>query len=208
MQAAYFLVPNHNHPAEEFSFTEKKRNPKIAVLVSHAGAHTLTSTDLFDADTELAQRLSQMLTKFYKDNRDSVQIIPPYKVQGYRSKHPEDWNTKGPAEIGKELGADFVINLEITRLSLYDEKSSGLRFQGQALMYQGKVEIEVTVVDVNNPEEGMLLTKFYRGTYPSVPEPATDCTVGAFKDRFFVRIARDLSRWFAAHPSEAKQGFD
>src|SRR5688500_151159 len=79
MQAAYFLVPNHNHPAEEFSFTEKKRNPKIAILVSHAGAHTLTSTDLFDADRELAQRLNKMLAKFYKDNRESVQLISPYK---------------------------------------------------------------------------------------------------------------------------------
>jgi hypothetical protein len=53
------------------------------------------------------------------------------------------------------------------------------------------------------------VNKAYIGLYPSITQlSVTDMTPGVFKERFMQRMGRDISCWFAAHPTEAKQGFD
>jgi hypothetical protein len=96
-----------------------------------------------------------------------------------------------------------VVSLEITKMSLYEERSHNQ-------LYRGHVEIHVTVVDVKNPEEGAVLTKPYVCEYPdlgSVPVDQ-DESMHVFRAKFIDKMSRDLSRWFAQYPTETKHDFE
>jgi hypothetical protein len=196
---AFFLMPQDPKCPPDFSLTESKKDPKVVIVASHGGSDTLT-TDLFNADRMLAEQLTIELQKRYKENGDRVKIEAPYKVQEYKARHA-DWDLKTPVEVGKHFGADYVINLEITRLSLCDP-------QKHLDMYFWQAEIHVTVTDVNGPkEQGPVFTKNYVTSFPETGPVVADCTLAAFRARFIQQMARDLSCMFASHPTEAKSSF-
>lgn len=188
-------------PPEKFAFTKNKRNPKVVIVASHASAQTQGNTDTFNADQMLAQRLHQLMSKAFKENRDKVEIISPYKVQDYLAKNPQWKDTLDPTQIGKHFDADYVMFLEISRLSLYKERSNHL-------FYEGNAEIQVTVVDVANAEAGTEVSDVYVCTYPSSGPVPADYGPGKFRTQFINKMARDLTFWFASHPSENKHDLD
>src|SRR5437763_2719452 len=78
---------NPNFPPDEVNFTEKKSNPKVLILVSHTSAQVQANSDLASADDLLALRVSQLLTKLYRDNGEHVQIVPLQKVHEFKAKN-------------------------------------------------------------------------------------------------------------------------
>src|ERR1051326_3222804 len=92
-----------NNDPEMFSFTKHKKNPKVVFLVCQANSAYHLNTDLLNTDQQLAQRLVQVLTKFYQDNRDKIQIVPLAKVEEFKNKHPSDWKTMAPEEFGRQF---------------------------------------------------------------------------------------------------------
>src|SRR5437763_5500604 len=79
-----FKAANPNYPPDEVNFTEKKSNPKVLILVTHASPQVQANTDLASADDLLALRLMQLLHKLYKDNGERVQIVPLQKVREFK----------------------------------------------------------------------------------------------------------------------------
>jgi hypothetical protein len=186
-----------NNDPEMFTFTKHKKNPKVAFLVCQANPPYHANTDLLNTDQLLAQRLVQVLSGFYQSNRDKIQIVPLAKVEQFKSQHPSDWKTMSPDELGRQLGADYVVNVDISKLSLVE---SGLLFRGRA-------EINISVVDVHDVAEGK--QKIYTCEYPSHgPVYNSECTPEAFRSRFVDKMSLDLGRWFASYPREMRYQFD
>lgn len=197
--AMFLLDPNV--PPDKFDFTKNKSDPKVVFIVSHANAQTQSDTDLVMADQEMAQRLNQVLTKFYKDAGTKVQLVLPSRVQEYQSKHNK-WRLDPPENIGKYFGADYVVYMEITRMSLYMPNS-------QKQLYSGQAEIRVQIVDVANPEDGPVRNDSYIcAQYPTHTAIPADNSVYVFRQRFIDKMCRDLACWFAKYPSEMKQMVD
>ena len=103
----------------------------------------------------------------------------------------------------KHFDADWVINLEIGSISLYEPNS-------KHFFYHGSAEIQVTVTDVHKPVgEGTVFDETYQLEYPkSNPMERTEMSPQKFREKFIDRIARDLTQYFAAHEPREKYSSD
>jgi hypothetical protein len=196
LNLTYFLMPPQKNPPA-FDLTAEKKNPKIAIVVSHGTSNNFT-TELWNADKELADRVTDMLKKQFKENRQKVEIIPVFKITDYRASHP-DWDLEGPVILGKHFEADYVITMEINRLTLYEKGY-------QPPHYRGNAEINVSVTDVHGePRQGPVFKKNFLATYPRThPIPADERSVGAFRSLFIDSMANDLCPYFAAYTTDRK----
>ena len=174
----------------------EKRNKEVTVAIVCNFSRPETRLDLLLADQNLAERLANLLTKNFKDNKQKVTIIPPAKVRTAQSK------LKGIAtdqEIGETLKADFVINLDINLLELTDRRAPEL--------YRGRAEISVRTLDMNKIKgERQIFEKDYHKTYPidSDVREVSEFSANQFRAEFLDRIAQDLSRFFCAYPSNLR----
>lgn len=105
-------------------------------------------------------------------------------------------------ELAAHFKADYVIRLDIHNMSLYE--------RGRTL-FTGRAEMEVAATHFKGAEENELLKEFYRITYPGpsgMPIEVGGNSPLQFRSLFLNRIARDLSRWFAAFPKEERLDMD
>jgi hypothetical protein len=93
-------------------------------------------------------------------------------------------------EIGKKLQADFVINLEINSISLYEKGSFNS-------LFRGKTEIMVTCIDANKPHNEVF-QKIYSREYPGARGPidAGSSSVLEFRTQFLSVISQEIAHYF------------
>jgi hypothetical protein len=189
---AYFLLPETKDPAElrRLASDDKKKDVKVAVLT-----HTELETrpELIQADRQLAEYLAKQLRERCAENKERVTVVPPRRVEDYKSAHPR-W--RGPLEVGRELKVDYVIYLEINSMTLYEKGSSNL-------LYHGRAQISVSLVDVNHPDENPDQTEL-TAEYPSEARGGTldaslDTNPMQFRAAFLGYVAKRLSWCFTGH---------
>jgi hypothetical protein len=171
------------------------KESKVVIVAAHANLPS--NPALIPADWELTYKLTQILEARYKENGDKVKIVSPMQVKGYMSKNPR-WREATPQEIGKHFGADYVVNLEIESISLYEKGSANFFYKGSAV-------ISVTVTEVAKPVgEGQKWECPYQIAYPTGGiQEINEMSPGTFRTKFIDRIAKDMAKFFAAHePSE------
>jgi len=186
---AYFILPESKAPPKlgQIASSDKKKEVKAMVLVLGEGLET--RADAMQADRELSELLVKQLREKYQENEEKVTLIPPRKVEQFKSDHP-DWRGKNALEIGKIFKVDYVIVLEIHTFNLIEKG-------GQ--MYQGRADLSISLVDVNQPDEAPARDEF-PCVYPSVPvDMDSDTTQMQFRQQFINAIARKLTLYFAAH---------
>jgi hypothetical protein len=197
---AYFIAPDSIEPPQ-CPLTVKGKDVKVLVIAAYAS--TLPSDPaLMRSDWDLCARLTRLLEERYKENKDRVKIIPPTQVKTYMNGKP-GWRELPPQDVGKHFDADWVINLEIESISLYDHGSHNF-------FYQGTAEIQVTVTDVHKPVgEGTVFDEPYQVKYPkSNPMERGEMSPQKFREKFIDRIARDLTQYFASHEPREKYSSD
>lgn len=166
-----------------------EKGVKVVVL-TYCGLET--RQELLGADRELASLFGARLTEGTKANKEKVTVISPSRVQRYKDEHP-NWQSDGVETIGKYFKADYVIDLEIGRLTLFEPRSANQMFRGNA-------EVSVTVHDMSKAHEEPVFHEEYTTEYPpSRPVPVTDSTPQKFRLMFLTRVATDLSWYFTAH---------
>ena len=192
LMLSYFLVVGLDPKREPDCMIFRNRKDSKVVILTSAPVDTQVSV-FAHADRELGHLFSQQLQANIAACKDKIRIAAPAKVQKYLEEHP-NWQTMDRAEIGKDLDADFVIDLEINQLSLYEKESRNE-------LYRGHAEISVTVFDAAKPGEPPVYRKEYSTVYPRSKGaiPVGDISVQAFKFAFMKRVATDLSWLFAGH---------
>jgi hypothetical protein len=178
----------------QFALAESGKEVKV-VIVADAGMNF--SPELSDIDKLLATRFIEVLGERCKANKENVKIVPAYKVDAYRQRQL-DWRSVSAQAIGKYFGADYVINLDISKISLFEEKTRQL--------YRGRAEIAVKVIKVNEPDgEGLKYQSDYVcPEYPRTYPVDATLSIGIFRSQFLAYVAEELSRYFTAYPSEKK----
>jgi hypothetical protein len=175
----------------DFKFTppEKEKYVKLLILTSSA---LETRPEFLRADQELGGLVAQKLQDGFKQNKEKVLILPAHRVQRFKDEHP-NWQALGPDEVAKHFGADYVIDLEIESLSLYEPGS-------QNTLYRGRAEISVSVIDLHKPDENPVYRKEYSTEYPRArPVLVEGSNPQQFRLGFLTRIATDISWLFTAH---------
>jgi hypothetical protein len=155
-----------------------------------------TRPELTQADRELSRLLVQGLKEGFKYNKENVRVVNPTKVDDFKADHP-DWHSRGLEEIGQHFQADYVIYLEMNKLSLYEPGSNNT-------LYRGRADISVSLIDVNKPGDGPHRKEFAT-MYPTEVKGALDTadkTPLQFRQEFLQYVARHLSWLFTAHPTD------
>jgi hypothetical protein len=181
---------------KKLAFDDKDKEAKVAILV-HSDLEL--RPEMLDANRQLAEFVRSALNEACKANGEKVKIISPTKVENYLKNHP-DWETMDRTELGEKLGADRVIFLEVTHLSLYQPGSANM-------IYRGEAHITVELIDVPGDDNDEPTKKEFTCTYPTDSKGGlalveADRPVQAFKAEFFKYIAKQIAWHFTAHPTE------
>lgn len=191
----YFLFLGPDPKVDpDFKLTGSDRHKSVKVVILASTAHMETRLELTRADSELAALLAQKLQEECKKNKENVVVATSSKVQKFKDDHP-NWRSLSLEELGKLLEADYVIDLEIDQLSLFEQGS-------QNTLFLGKAAISITVADVHKADEGPAFQKQYTREYPrSGSLPVSDSNPQKFRRDFLNQVAADVTAMFTAFPS-------
>jgi hypothetical protein len=190
----YFLMPAAREPAKlkQLASEDGKTEPHVAIL-TYAGLET--RAEFIGADRQLTDLLARHLRALAEENKEKLHVIPLNKVENYKNTHP-NWKSQDLAEVGRDLGADYVVYLEINGLELYEQGSGREMFHGHA-------NLTLNLVSVKDPDETFPQQPI-NCRYPSAargPEfNDLDTNPVQFRMRFLDHVARELSLYFTHYP--------
>ncbi len=191
----YFLMPEAKDPAElkRLASQDSKKEVKV-VLWTYMSLDP--STEFIQADRRLAIMLAEEIRRLSEENGEKVSVVKTNLVEQYKSRHP-NWQALELTTVGHDFNADYVINLEIDKLSLYEPNAN------QSL-YRGHTEILVSVVDMKNPDD--VQHKEFNDRYPTEAGGLTpfDLSASMFRDQFLAHVAKRLALYFVDHKRRTK----
>jgi len=201
---SYFLMPwaDDKIPAQVKLTPPPKSKEGATVLIMASFASLETRPEFQTVDRDLCDRVATELKKRADANKDKIKIVPYYQVKSYLNKEL-DAHVVDKREVGKHFKADYVINLEINNMSLYEGSYRQL--------FRGTTEISVTVFNVDQPNgEGPIFEDVYHTEFPARGpiDAGGGNSVLQFRSLFLNRLAKDLSRYFEAYPHDEKYDFD
>jgi hypothetical protein len=184
MPAEYPLKPKENKDGP------KKDEVTVAVLVSpQPGAATV---EFAGAERELASLMAKMMPEMAKAGKQKVAVVPPSKVDTFKIHNP-NWRAMRASEIGKKLGADFVLDITLGAINVYQPGSA-------RHLYEGRVAVSVEVYDTTDPtaEPQHYVHPF---AYPKTGfKDATEVPLSRFRMLFLQNLAQDLCLKHVDHP--------
>lgn len=189
LMAPFFLGGSDPKYDPDFKLAAGKKEVRVLVLTYCSSLET--RPELLGADRELTSLVAQKLVEGAKENKEKLTVVAGSAVQRYTDEHP-NWQTMAPEEIGEHFRSDYVIEMEIDKLTLYEPLSN-------KELYRGQAELSVKVHDVRKPGTDPVFHKEYSVEYPrSRPVPITDTNPRKFRLDFLTRVATDISWYFTA----------
>jgi hypothetical protein len=171
---------------------------KLAI-VTHLGSEI--GADLLQADRELGDILAAELKARFKDNDERVDIISAGRVAEFKNQHP-DWHSWQTEDIGRKLGADWVMYLEIRTLRVYAPGS----FQQ---MFQGAAKLSLSLINIEKPDESVHGQELEYG-FPSESRGGVFVKDGSsnpaqFRQLFLRYVAKRLSWQVTSHKNDEEE---
>jgi hypothetical protein len=187
----YFLMPEDKDEAEckRLAAEDGKTEVKV-VLWTYMALDT--REEFIQADRYLALKLAEEIHRLSKENGEKVTVVKPNLVEQYKSNHP-NWQTLDPEKVGHDFKADYVIDLEIDKLSLYEHGAN-------QQIYRGQAQILVSVLDMKHPDD--IKSKEFNDRYPVEARgdmTPFEVTPTAFRDKFLEHAAKRLAFYFVDH---------
>lgn len=168
---------------------KKDKDEVVVLLLAHQAA--TPSTGFVTADRELVDRLARTLPELAKENKDKrkVRVISSTQVDKFKMANPR-WKDMSAGEIGQKLGADFVLDIYLDKMRLYQPNSANS-------IYEGRADVTVAIHEVK-PEGGELkneyaLTCAYPRAGVSIRD-ASSVSESEFKKLFLDNLATEIAR--------------
>lgn len=166
-----YAIKGRDNPAEFAGLEEKK----VAVLVSNNGVHTSDASSLV-----LARNVNLLLQSKVK----KIRMISQDEVD--RMVQDQQLGKVDPLQIGERLGADFVIDVDVSDLKLYDGKT----------LYKGQCSASVTAYKCKDGKEIVFRKVHPEFVYPKTGAPVTDMDEATFRRVYLMTLAERVSRSF------------
>lgn len=166
---------------------EGKKEVTVAILAN--GSPTM-SYDFAGAERELAALVAQKMMTETKEDKHPIRVIEQGKVDKFKAANP-NWKTMSGGAIGKQLGVDYVIDLTLTSMSMY-QPEYGKEF------YQGRASLQVVVYDTTTPDKPL---QDY--VHNSMEEPKSTAADSPAKYRryFIAKVAEEIAYRHIPHVS-------
>lgn len=162
--------------------SKKKEEVTVAVFVSQGSGQ---SFELGNSENVVASELAKRLPEMAKENKQKLVVVSPTQVNKFKYSNP-NWKQMHPSAWGKQLGADYVLDIHLNKMNLYKPGSLNQ-------LYEGRAEVEVLMYNVQaggEPEDYIIPFEYPKGTF----EDATSIPLGAFKKRFLDRLATEIAQ--------------
>ncbi len=132
-------------------------------------------------DVEVASALAFRLAEH------RINVIGPDHVRAWIDEHP-DWER--PEEIGEALNATYVIDIELTDFSLYEENTHSL--------YRGRAEVYVKVIEMLEDGTGEeVYSTELNSLFPQlIPRSTQESSLLEFKREYLSRLSEELGWLF------------
>lgn len=147
--------------------------------------------------TTAAEEIARQIEKTIEENVKEIQIIDQQAVAEWMDRN--DWNQIDYQELGKGIGAESVVAIDIGTFSLHDGKT----------LFRGRSDIELRVYDVT--DAGRVV---FEDAPPQLVYPAaaglhrTDTTEANFRRVFIRVVASRIARYFYAYDATLDFGQD
>ena len=190
----YFFLPGmepRSDPACPLASKDKEKTVKVLIL---SQASLETRPEFLRVDRDLAQMLSQAMDDGFKKNKEKVSIVRNSLVEKFKDEHP-NWKAMGAVEIGKQFKADYVIELAVNQITLYEPG----RFN---TFFRGRCDISIVVHDTYHSSEGPKWNTEYTTEFPRARGPidaGSGGIVAQFRQKFLQVVAREISYNFTSH---------
>jgi hypothetical protein len=199
-------VDSEKTPATGYNFYTKaredkhKKEIKVVVLPYHSRSVAL---DYAGADIKLANAYVKKLTEKFVDNKERVKIVPIHDVEKFKQEHPE-WKTMGAKAIGDHFKADYIFDMELSGLGLYDRKS-------RQPFLLGNIRVSFMILDVEKEgEDPVYNTEFVR-QFPKLgarPVDLDNSSSEKFQQEFFQHVAMEMTWLVTAHTAEDEKSLE
>jgi hypothetical protein len=180
------------HPLR-FAMDGPKKDKEEAVIVLLANIAPAGPPQFATAANELVDKLARQLPQMANEQKSKpkIKILSPKQVDKFKLANPK-WKDMNANEIGDKLGADFVLEIQLDKLRLYQPGSL-------STVYEGRAEVQVKVYEVGTEDakgKYSLPNQYSLSfTYPHSGIPATDAMPETkFKELFYDNLAADIAR--------------
>jgi hypothetical protein len=170
-----------------------KKDKRVVVALFISDEHQI-DLKLSGSEEILACELAKKMPDLAKDAKPAqiLVVLNPDEVNKFKKNNP-NWKSMHPSEWGKKLGVDFVLDIHLDKMSLYEQGSLNALYKGQA-------EVTVDTYDVDDISAEPKYNYVYPFTYPHTGFlDAGSITVTHFKQDFLEHLAAELSMKHVQH---------
>jgi hypothetical protein len=143
---------------------------------------------------ELADKVAKILPELAKENKDKrkIKVLSQTQVNKFKMSNP-GWKSMSAGEIGAKLGADFVLEIYLENMRLYQPGT-------ERNVYEARAEVRVSVYEAG-AEGGAMKDKYDLAVaYPrNGVRPADAMPESAFKNQFVESMAIEIARQHVEH---------
>lgn len=165
---------------------KKDHDEEITLLVLTTPGRGIPQ-EFAGVERELASILAKRLPEAAKENKDKLTVVSPTQLDKFKINNPS-WRSLHPTEIGKKLGADYVLDVTVSNIGIYQQGS------GREI-YEGRAEIDVGLYDVAAGPGEPKHQYVHQHLYPKTGMIASsNLPLSQFKQRFLEKLAHDLIR--------------
>ncbi len=188
----YFLFRGDEKVPAEHPMPAKgdKKEITVAVLTSTGGSLPM---DFAGVDRELGALVGKAMVEATKDDKHPVVIVEAGKVDKLKTAPGRDWRTVPPADLGKQVAADYVIDLTVAGITIFAPEY-GREY------YSGKADIQVVVYDCTAKDAGPYRQYVHNGKYPTKSTEAM--TPAGYRQVFLARLANEIAWRHVPHVAD------
>lgn len=172
---------------------KKDKDEIVVVLLPHITQNNNQS--FFSTERELAAELARVLPEMAKENKNKkkLRVVSPLQVDKFKKDNP-DWKTMNAVEIGQKLNADFVLDIELSKVRLYQPNTGGER------IYEGRADVSVTIYEIDGANSKQrdnypLSYSYPKGTY----RDGSAISESQFKKEYIEQLAVEISERHVDH---------
>jgi hypothetical protein len=168
-----------------------KKEITVAILCS-ASATILNSPEFAGIDRELASQIGRNFMTETVGEKKPVIVVEQSKINQLKKSNPQSWDLASRTAIAKKLGADYIIEVDLTHFSLYSRDTGREVCQGQA---------NATVTVYDSAGDGTHMFQYESSPKPPL-RPTGDSSPNSYRIFFIDYLAKDIVRKHVAHTPE------
>lgn len=190
---AYFLFKGDGkkpatYPLEPVS--KDRKDVRIVVMAANGPGMTWEFAGL---DRDVASQMAKQLAEGTREEKHPIKVIRPDDVDRYKASHP-NWRTMEPDQLAKELGADYLIDVSITGVGLYQQGTGNV-------VYEGWATADVVVYRAGQK----VAVHEYNHKSQLHPAAGDSLPAGQYKSQVIKRFATELASRHMKHTEDSRK---